>query len=387
MGRSPGPAGTTRWAREIFAQELDRLGVACDRRRALDDRLDEIAEWMSVSRTQVIRAYLTADSVRSIAQQVAMAVTGRDISLLEAAVVVAEAHPEAAEWPQAVRNYLIDHVSAGGAAGSYVEAFGARRVSVEDLGLFRFRYRDSSDLVGELGYGAGGAVPVVSIQHPDLVARRGPLRADPDWGRPHFEWAYKFVHACYGAQSGGPCPRLLWAWADLPTCVAAHRPDLVAPGALAQLAPVAAPGSVAVAAMVPIERCVFTSHVLFDGLMLRGRYIPNDIDDAIDMHRRFGRCALPNDAAPDPALYQAISDSWVHRLFLAPHDWRDVRLQVCVDRIERDEIVSVAPLRGGMLEGGGMLGPVLGEMFEATPEPPPGIEPERLDRRGHANSL
>jgi hypothetical protein len=386
MARSPAPPGTTRWARQIFAQELDRLGVACDA-RALDDRLDEIAERMWVSRTQVIRSYLTAANLRSIAQQVAMAVTGRDISVLEAAVVVAEAHPEAREWPQAVRDYLIDHVSADDAAASYVESFGARGVNVEDLGLFRFRYRDYFDLVGELGYGAGGAVPVVSIQHPDLVARRGPLRADAGWGRPHFEWAYKFVHACYGAQSGGPCPRLLWAWADLPTCVAAHRPDLVAPGALAQLAPVAVAGSVAVAAMVPIERCVFTSHVLFDGLMLRGRYIPSDIDDALDMHRRFGRCALPSDAAPDKELYEAISDSWVHRLFLAPHDWRDVRLQVCVDRIERDEIVSVTPLGGGMLQGGGMPAAMLGGTFEAALEPPPGIEPERLDRRGHANSL
>jgi hypothetical protein len=37
--------------------------------------------------------------------------------------------------------------------------------------------------------------------------------------------------------------------------------------------------------------------VLFDALMLRGRYIPADIDDALNMHRRFGRCHLLPDEA------------------------------------------------------------------------------------------
>jgi hypothetical protein len=84
------------------------------------------------------------------------------------------------------------------------------------------------------------------------------------------------------------------------------------------------------------------------------------------MHRRVGRCHLTDDGC-DEAARNAIIDSWLDRLLLAPYDWRDVRLQVCVDRIERDEIVTVAPLDGrGACQ---------------APDAPPGVAPQLLPAR------
>jgi hypothetical protein len=42
-------------------------------------------------------------------------------------------------------------------------------------------------------------------------------------------------------------------------------------------------------------------------------------------------------------LQEVIIESWMERLFCAPHDRRGIRLQGCVDRIELHEIVSVTP--------------------------------------------
>jgi len=216
-------------------------------------------------------------------------------------------------------------------------------LGVEPLALLRFRYLDTTGLVDELGYGADDLVPIVTIQHRDLLERPGPLRADRHWGRPRFEWAYQIVHDHYLKRRPAAGERLLWAWADLPTVLSAHRPDLATPDALSELAAVAPRHAVIVAARVPLSRCLFTSHVLFDALMLRGRYLPEGIDDALDLHRRLGRCHLDR-LDPDDALHDAIVNSWTQRLFNARHHWLDVRLQACVDRVERHEIISVTPL-------------------------------------------
>jgi hypothetical protein len=336
-----------RWARQVFADELDQLGVVCDDGTALDDRLDWTARQIGTSRANLLRTYLPEDGVRSLARQVATDLTGWDAALLQAAKTVAHDFPEAQAWPVEVRNYLIDHVSTAAAVASFAAEFVPGCLSTEDLGLLRFRYVDRSGLVGDLGYGTDDLVPVVTLQHRHLLDVASGLRADPRWGRPRFEWAYKIVRAAYVRRTGVPCDRLLWAWADLPTCVSAHRPDIAAMGALAQLAGVAPRDAVVVAARVPISRCLFTSHVLFDGLMLRGRYVPTDIDDALEVHRRFGTCHVDGRTI-DEALQDVVIESWVQRVLHAPHDWRDIRLQACVDRIESEEIVSVTPLQKQM---------------------------------------
>jgi len=338
-----GAPGTLGWARQVFADELDRLGVACDSRIVLDEHLDDLAARVGVSRAYLVRTYLTDEAIRSIARQVAATGTDRDIDLLEAAATVAAEHPETAAWPDEVRDYLIDDVATGTAAARYASVFTAGRVGVEHLGLLRYRDLDPTGLADQLGYGTDGLVPVVTIQHRDLLGQIGPLRADPRWGRPRFEWAYQIIGAHYAQQHEQPGGRPLWAWADLPTVICAHRPDLATPDAQAQLAAVSPCNTVVVAARVPIERCLFTSHVLFDALMLRGRYIPADLDDAHAMHQRHGRCQLDR-LDPDDPGHQAIIASWTQRILLAPHDWLDVRLQACIDRIEPDEIISVTPL-------------------------------------------
>ncbi|MDQ6948197.1 MAG: hypothetical protein M3256_18500, partial [Actinomycetota bacterium] len=316
--------GTMRWARQVFADELDRLEVVCEDLRVLDGRLDAMAERVGTSRAYLIRTYLTEDAVRSLARQVSTELTGRDVSLLQAARTVDHDFPAERAWPEEIRNYLIDHVSAGADAATYANKFvgdglGGEGLGVEDLGLFRYRYRDPSNLIGQLGYGINDLVPVVTLQHRDLLDSRTGLRADPQWGRPRFEWAYQLVRAAYAKRTGVACDRMLWAWADLPTCLSADRPDLAAPGSLTQLSGVAPRDGVAVAARVPASRCLFTSHLLFDGLMLRGRYVPTDIDDALEVHRRFGTCHVDGRTS-DKALQEVVIESWVQRLLLAPHD-------------------------------------------------------------------
>ena len=106
-----------------------------------------------------------------------------------------------------------------------------------------------------------------------------------------------------------------------------------------------------------------TSHVLWDAAVLRGRYLPIDIDDAAAFHDRYGSCRLDDDH--DSTISTAVIDSWIDRLLLAPSDWRDVRLQVCIDRIDPEEIVDV-------------LDPAYTALARPGWMPEPGVGPQRL---------
>ncbi|MDQ6615078.1 MAG: hypothetical protein M3083_10085 [Actinomycetota bacterium] len=128
-----------RWAREVFADELNQFAVVCDDGTALDDRLDWMARQIGTSRANLLRTYLPEDAVRSLARQVATDLTGWDAALLQAANTVAHDFPEAQSWPGEVRNYLIDHVSTGAAVATFAEEFVPGRLSTDDLGLLRFR--------------------------------------------------------------------------------------------------------------------------------------------------------------------------------------------------------------------------------------------------------
>lgn len=335
------PVGTLRRARQFFAAELTRLDVALDERAALDALLDEMADQIGVARSTLVRSYLSEDGVMGMARQAATEATGWDPALHVARQLVMTEHPEAAGWPDSVRNYLIDHISTRMSSQAMARSCLGDLAAVEEVGLLRFRYRlQPDDLADGLGPDrADATIPVVTVQHRELVDRPGPLRADSGWGHPGFEWAYELMHATYRHRTGVECDRLVWAWADVVINAAAHGADVAGPDAQDLLAAIADPGMVIVAARVPVDRCLATSYVLWDGAVLRGRYIPLDIDDALRFHAHHGSCLLDDDH--ESTLSTAVIHSWVDRLFPARPDWSDVRLQVCVDRIEPDEIVDV----------------------------------------------
>jgi hypothetical protein len=135
------------------------------------------------------------------------------------------------------------------------------------------------------------------------------------------------------------CDRLIWAWADAAMVGAGHYPELIHPGARRLLAGSGSHGQVVVIARVPAGRCLITSHVLWDALVLRGRLIPLDLEDALAFHAAHGSCLLNQDA--DSPADDAIFHSWRDRCFRVSPDPADYRLQVCLDRIEPDEIVGL----------------------------------------------
>lgn len=358
------PVGTLRRARQCFAGELARLDVVLDERAVLDALLDEMADQIGVSRSTLVSTYLTEDVVVGMAGRAATETTGWDPALHVARQLVMGEHPEAAGWPDPVRNYLIDHINTRTSSQAVARAYLGDVATVEEVGLLRFGYRLRADLADELGPdGADATIPVVTVQHRDLVERPGPLRADPGWGRPGFEWAYELMRGAYRRRTGTECARLVWAWADFAISAAAHRPDLAGPDARDHLAALAEPDTVIVVARIPVDRCLATSHILWDGAVLRGRYIPLDIDDAVRFHGRHGSCRLDDDHRSD--LSAAVIDSWADRLFPTGADWSEVRLQVCADRIEPDEIVDI-------LDVARPASPRLTWM------PDPGVKPERL---------
>jgi len=71
--------------------------------------------------------------------------------------------------------------------------------------------------------------------------------------------------------------QLLWTWADLPVCAATHLSALASDEAREHVESLADPGAVVVVLTVPFERCLLTSHVLWDAVVLRGRYLARDM--------------------------------------------------------------------------------------------------------------
>ena len=335
------PVGSLRRARQVFSEELARLGVILDERAALDGLLDEMTDQVGMSRQRLVRSYLRNDTVRQMARRAAT-----EGSLQAASRAVAQDYPEAADWPASVRNYMIDHYAARSGAAILARMFFGEGAGVEELGLFRFRYGHPGSAAEALGSTADGTVAVVSAQHRSLVERGMPLVADGGWGRPEFEWAYELMLAVYRRRTGVDCDRLLWAWADSAMTAAAHCPHLVTAGARELLAGIAEPEAVAVVARVPVERCLFSSHIIWDGLVLRGRFIPTDIEDALCFHAAYGSTRI-DDGDRRSVVGDAIVDSWLERFFWASADRScDVRLQVCVDRIHPEEIIEVVDVDG-----------------------------------------
>ena len=330
-----------RRARQLFSEELTQLEVTLDERAALDCLLAEMADQFDISRQTLVRGYLGEATVRELARRAAAEATGWDASLHAASHRVAQEHPESADWPPLVRNYLVDHYAVLSGGDKLAQVFLGGASGVEERGLLRFSYRLPDQVAEALGCVTDGTVAVVSAQHRSLVNPRAPLLADRGWGRPQFEWAYGLMASAYRRLTGIGCDRLVWAWADSAMVTAAHWPHLGAAQARNMLAGIGGPGAVAVVAGVPVERCLFSSHIVWDGLVLRGRYIPTDIEDALRFHAAHGSTQIDNDNR-ESTVGDAIVQSWVERLFSTPDDRAcDFRLQVCVDRIDPGEIVGV----------------------------------------------
>lgn len=239
---------------------------------------------------------------------------------------------------------MIDHHAARFGAAILAGMFFGEEAEVEDKGLFRFGYRHPASVAEAISSSTDGTVAVVSVQHRSLVKPAMPLVADAGWGRAEFEWAYELMLSVYQRRTGIDCDRLVWAWADSAMTSAAHCPHLVGAGARDLLAGIGGPEAVAVVARVPVERCLFSSHIIWDALVLRGRYIPTDIEDALCFHAAHGSTRIDGDD-PRSVAGDAIVDSWLERFFYAPADRScDVRLQVCVDRIDPQEIVEVVDI-------------------------------------------
>lgn len=333
--------GSLRRARQLFSEELTRLEVTLDDRGALDCLLDEMADRFDISRQTLVRGYLGEETVRELARRAAAEATGWDASLHEASQQVAQEHPDSVDWPPLVRNYLVDHYAVRSGGDKLAQVFLGGASGVEERGLLRYSYRLPDQVADALSCVADGTVAVVSAQHRSLVDPRAPLLADRGWGRPQFEWAYELMASAYRRLTGIGCDRLVWAWADSAMVTAAHWPHLGAAQAREMLAGIGGPGAVAVVARVPVERCLFSSHIVWDGLVLRGRYIPTDIEDALRFHAAHGSTQMDHDHG-ESMVGDAIVQSWVERFFSTPADrTSDCRLQVCVDRICPEEIVGV----------------------------------------------
>lgn len=334
-------AGSLRRARQLFSEELTRLEVTLDERAALDCLLDEMADQFDISRQTLVRGYLGEEAVRELARRAAAEATGSDASLHAASERVAQEHPESADWPLLVRNYLVDHYAVRSGADRLAQVFLGEGAGVEERGLLRFGYCLPHRVAEALSCVADDTVAVVSAQHRSLVSPGLPLVADRGWGRPQFEWAYELVASAYRRRTGIGCDRLVWAWADSAMVTAAHWPHLGAAQARNMLAGIGGPGAVAVVARVPVERCLFSSHIVWDGLLLRGRYIPTDIEDALRFHVAHGSTQMGDDNR-ESVVGDAIVESWLERFFSTPADRAcDFRLQVCVDRVDPEEIVEV----------------------------------------------
>lgn len=340
-GRADVLVGSLRRARQLFSEELTRPGVILDERAALDCLLDEMADQFDISRQTLVRGYLAEETVRELARRAAGEATGWDASLHAASQQVAQEHPDSTDWPPLVRNYLVDHYAVRSGGDKLAQLFLGEASGVEERGLLRFRYRLPNPVAEALSCGADGKVAVVSAQHRSLVNPQVPLLADRGWGRPQFEWAYELVSAAYRRQTGIGCDRLVWAWADSAMVTAAHWPHLGSAQARDMLAGIGGPGAVGVVARVPVERCLFSSHIIWDSLVLRGRYIPTDIDDALRFHAAHGSTQMDKNNRKS-VVGDAIVQSWLERFFSTPGDRAcDFRLQVCVDRIDPEEIVEV----------------------------------------------
>lgn len=328
-----------RRAREVFARELARLGVSLPERPALDGLLNELATRARVSRPYFVRTFLTEETVVKLAWRAVTERTGQRPELHLARQAIKDRFPDAVEWPEPVRNLLVEHIALRGDAEDMAEALlGHRRI--EEVGSpLQFRYEDDGLASWRATDSDDGSLTVVTVQSCELMNHPGPLQPDPAWGYPEFEWAYPLMEAAYRRQTGSSCRRVLWAWADPAVAMAAQRPDLCTSGAPDDLLALARPGSVIVVARVPVERCLLTSHVLWDAVVLRGRYLPVSFEDAVAFFHRYGTLTLPDDA--DDRLFDAISASWVTRFLSAGTHPMDFMLQACVDEIRTVEIVSV----------------------------------------------
>ncbi|MHB1533187.1 MAG: hypothetical protein ACYC1D_00975 [Acidimicrobiales bacterium] len=317
MGGADARVGTLRRARQLFSEELTQLEVTPDERAALDCLLDKMADQFDTSRQTLVSGYLGEETVRELARRAAAEATGWDASLHAASQRVAQEHPDSADWPPLVRNYLVDHYAVRSGGDKLAQLFLGGSSGVEERGLLGFSYRLPDQVADALSCVADGTVAVVSAQHRSLVNPRVPLLADRGWGRPQFEWAHELMASAYRRLTGIGCNRLVWAWADSAMVTAAHWPQLGAARAREMLAGIGGPGAVAVVAMVPAERCLFSSHIVWDGLLLRGRYIPTDIEDALRFHAAHGSTQIDNDNR-ESMVGDAIVQSWVERFFSAP---------------------------------------------------------------------
>jgi len=350
--------GTMRWARDIFHDALLQYGVVLDERHALDVRLDKVGNRVGVTRQTVLAGgYVNEQAIRAFAAEAATEHTGTDPTLLRAAVIAADTWDTFTSLPEDVRNYLIDHEAERIAATEHDLALTDGELGIQERGLLHYGYAQPAPVRRRLEHGS--VIPIVSFQHRDAVREGGDLTADRAWGRPTFEWAYRHLLDEYRNRISQGAERLLWGWADLALvyAVVKRRDDSTI---MRVLAGMATADQVIVVARVPEERLLPSSHALWDGLVLRGRYVPTDVDDAIRFVEQHGSCAVTRGAPPEPIL-----ESW-HQHVFANGAWDDVRLQVCLDRIAATEITDIIEI------------PSLYRVLTTPAAAEPGIGVERL---------
>lgn len=243
-------------------------------------------------------------------------------------------------WPWLVRSLADDADRLAIAAMRFSVAMLSDAVVVHDGPVFGgHRWSLPEGLLDRLTY--ADTVPFVSVQHPAVLAGQGPVVADPDWGRPSFEWGYKLVRDLYATRKPAAAARMLWIWTDPVNCAPWHAPELAALNARELFAAGSArPGDVVIIGRVPVERLLLSSKNAWDFALLRGAYCATDAADMAAFHERYGGVQLTTVGRDGRAEIQR---SW-GQLFSQRSDWRTVTGQACIDRIERDEILSVTPV-------------------------------------------
>ena len=342
------PLYTLREIDATVACVLEELGVVVpDAKARVRQWLDERAErMMHQRRSFVAGGYVTRTLAERLGMWLAQEATGLQVDLLRARTNLRRSWPSFGGLPAEVQGLAIDVEAERLRSADWHALVAAGEPIAAQLGVWRYRSLPPDERPGE------GEIDVVTVQDRALLERGGAaVVANTAWGRPPFEWAYEVMATVHRAKTG-QAGRLLWVWADPWLVRTARMPTQSTARARSAIADLASsPSQRLLVVRLPRSSITMSAHFLWDGFVLRGRYAPRSIDDAVDFHARHGTLRLAVIDGRGSQLFEEIVTSWVETVFAANYIGTELRLQATVTRIESSSMIaeldprSIAPLR------------------------------------------